>query len=212
MPLFDVGEDVLNTMSESLDTFRLLGHHALLQTKNEMRQFETFSQWLIIQIQLLTTEAGSATANELGGKAAAMDHARLLDYITDVLTQSRVNLFLGEKTDTIIEASCNSGHDLPRSKVIKELGQNIQNIIGTNKSGHISLNFLYQALTLHKLASAMIDNVSRRFTSDIDILRNIVLESEGMTDEIAVHMISEVDLLVHFVSCCLAAFTNKCVG
>lgn len=192
IPMFDVDETLLSRILQDLDILRLLGHSILTHAGNEMRQFKVFSDWLATQVKLLGAEAGSPTATEAAEKAAGVDYAQLLPYITGPLTKSQLNIFLGRTTDSIRKALRRIKYPRDKKIIVRMLDRHRKEATQPTGPAVELINLLYQVLCLGDSCQEVIVRVPEGFARHTEIVRDVVLEKSGMSETRDMRMIYEV--------------------
>ncbi|KAE8350137.1 anaphase-promoting complex component Cut20/Apc4 [Aspergillus coremiiformis] len=84
----------LNAIVETLDCLHLLAHHILINTNEELSQFNSFSRWLRHEIDMQSAEPMSQTLEELQEKTDLVEYPQTLKYIRGALTKSKLRDFI----------------------------------------------------------------------------------------------------------------------
>ena len=85
-------DDILDTNQ----TLQLLAHHILRLTTMELRQYSAFSIWLHREIDIQSSDDGSAAQQESLDREIAIDYATTLQYIQGAMCHSRLAIHLQE--------------------------------------------------------------------------------------------------------------------
>ncbi|KAF5862962.1 hypothetical protein ETB97_010894 [Aspergillus alliaceus] len=84
----------LNAIVETLDCLHLLAHHIIINTNEELSQFNSFSRWLRHEIDMQSAEPMSQTLEELQEKTDLIEYPQTLKYIRGALTKSKLRSFI----------------------------------------------------------------------------------------------------------------------
>ncbi|KAH7243294.1 anaphase-promoting complex, cyclosome, subunit 4-domain-containing protein [Fusarium redolens] len=100
----DIGFTLQQTsrLMDIVQCLQLIGHKVLINVMDELDSFAAFSTWLRFQIDRLASS--SSASEELTGKEATMDIAKVLSYIENYLIDSPLRLFFDEMTREDYEA------------------------------------------------------------------------------------------------------------
>lgn len=191
LPIFPIDARHLSRVLNDLDVLRPLAHRLLQHTRLEAAEFATFAPWLKHTIAAVAAEPGSQSAADAADKAAALDPAPLLRYLTGALTHSRLPFFLARPTQDILAAPRRPAQQTRPLLLAQVLDRHARHLLQPAGPVVEVANLLFQACFLRDSVADVIRVVPRGFARGVHLPAPIPILGARPGGPVAVRLVVE---------------------